>query len=409
MGYTKQVAKGISWLGAFRGMSRGISFVRTIILARILTPSQFGFFAIASLVLSFTELVTETGINIVLIQKKENIDKYIDTAWVTSILRGFIVGIIILIAAPFVIYFFNMPQALPLILLMSVVPVIRGFINPSKVKLVKDLRFREEFFYNILMFLVEFIVVVCVALFTKSAISLVWGLVAGAIFDVVASFIVFKPLPHVAFKKSLFKDIIGSGKWLTATGILSYAFQNIDNIVIGRMLGAAPLGLYDVSYRISLLPLTEVTDVIGKASFPVFVKINNDIKRLKRAYIMSISGITGISLCIGIILFLFPEQIILIILGKEWLGAVQVLQLLSLVGVSRAVFVSVVYPLYALNRQKVVTQLMFISLVILGMLIVPAVSMWGLIGAAGAALISTLVVLPLAFYLVFKAFKTASL
>lgn len=407
MGYKNQVIRGASWLGLFRFSSRGLSFLRTAILARLLTPSQFGFFAVASLVLSLTELITETGINIVLVQKKESIDHYINTAWLTSIVRGLLISSIIIISIPFVTSFFKMPEATSLLVLISIVPIIRGFINPSKVKLVKDLRFRDEFFYNLGMFFVEFLVTITSAFYTHSPVSLVYGLIAGALYDVIFSFIVFKPTPKIVFEKMRFLEIIHVGKWLTATGLLSYLYQNIDNIVIGRMLGATSLGLYDVSYKISLLPLTEVTDVIGKASFPVFVKINEDLNRLKRAYLLSVSAIFTISICIALILILFPSQIILILLGENWLAAAPVLQVLSILGVLRAVFISVVHPLYAIHKQKIVTYLSLLSVIILLIIIIPFVSLWGIVGAAIAAIIGTIIPLPIAIYLVLRELKTS--
>jgi len=97
MGYTKQTIKGISWIGAFRIVTRIISFARTALLARLLTPRDFGVFGIATLVLSFLEIVTETGINIILVQKKENINEFINTAWVTSIIRGVLISIFIIV------------------------------------------------------------------------------------------------------------------------------------------------------------------------------------------------------------------------------------------------------------------------------------------------------------------------
>jgi lipopolysaccharide exporter len=402
MGYTKTAIKGMSWLGGLRAATRGVSFLRTAVLARLLTPQQFGFFAVASLVLSLIELITETGINIILVQKKDSIDKYISTAWVVSIIRGFLIGAAIFVLSPFVASFFKIDEAQPLIALIALVPIIRGFINPARVKLVKDLRYRDEFLYSLSLFAVESIVTVVFAYLTKSATSIVYGLIAGALWDVALSFIVFRPWPTIKFQKPLFLEIIHGGKWLTGTGVASYLFQNIDNIVVGRLLGASSLGLYDVSYKISLLPLTEVTDVVGKAAFPVLVKISDDLPRLRRAYIKSVTLILVISLAIGTVLFLFPEQIIRIVLGEQWVSAAPVLRVLSILGVLRAVYVSIIHPLYALEKQKLVTVVFTLGLVVLAILIVPFVQRYELLGAAYAAVTATVLTLPLAFYYVWR-------
>ena len=87
MGYTRDVIKGVSWLGGIRVSTRALVLIKTLIIARILTPSQFGVFGIAILLLTFIEIVTETGINIFLVQNREKVDKYLGTAWIISIAR----------------------------------------------------------------------------------------------------------------------------------------------------------------------------------------------------------------------------------------------------------------------------------------------------------------------------------
>src|SRR3989344_9285412 len=148
MGYTKEAIKGVSWLGAFRLFARVLSFLRTIIVARILSPSQFGVYGIATLLLSLIEILTETGINVFLIQKKDDIDRYINTAWIVSIIRGLLISIVIISSARFVSDFFRNPEVFPLLMLIGVVSFIRGFINPSVVKFQKELNFNKEFYYR---------------------------------------------------------------------------------------------------------------------------------------------------------------------------------------------------------------------------------------------------------------------
>ncbi len=402
MGYTKQTIKGISWAGSFRIVSRLISFLRTAILARLLVPADFGFFSIASLVLALSELITETGINIILIQKKEAIDKYIDTAWVVSIIRGVVIGFAILLLAPFVASFFSMPQAYSLLLWIAVVPVIRGFINPSVVKLLKDLHFKKEFYYKSSIFLVESVISIIFAFILKSPISLVYGLVAGAVFEVIISFLFIHPRPRFKTNKSHVFEIFSNGKWLTANGVINYLYQNLDNIVIGKMLGAATLGIYDVAYKISLLPLTEVADVVGRTSFPVMVKINDDVNRLRHAYYKSLLFIFTVSLLITLVILLFPSQIIQILLGDQWMSAVQILQLLAVFGFLRAILLSLSHPFYARQKQMHVTIIGAIGLIGLALTVIPFVSFWGINGAVYSAIFGTLLSYPVAIYFLRK-------
>src|SRR3990167_1370921 len=193
MGYRTDVFKGISWMGLLRGSTRAITFVRLAILARILTPAQFGVFGIASLMLSFLEIITETGINIFLIQEKRDIKEYINSAWMVSILRGILISILLFGLAPFIVDFFNSPESERVIYIIAFVPLIRGFINPSIIYIQKDIQFHKEFYLRLVLFAVDASVAVFAAFITRSAESFAYGLIASAFLELFLSFVFFKP------------------------------------------------------------------------------------------------------------------------------------------------------------------------------------------------------------------------
>jgi O-antigen/teichoic acid export membrane protein len=404
MGYTKEAIKGISWIGFFRIATRGISYLRIVILARILSPSQFGAADIVLIVLSITEIFTETGINIVLIQQKEKIDKYINTAWVVSILRGLLIALVILIFASSISQFFTSQLVYDLLIVSIFVPIFRGFINPSIAIFVKDMQFRKEFYYRTLIFFAEAAVSVLFVFILKSPVAIIYGLIFGALFEIIFSFLIAKPQPRFRFEGELFRQVIARGKWLTATGIFNYLYHNGDNIVVGKLLGTGALGLYQRAYSISMLPITEVSDTFGKVMLPVFVKMSDDIARLKRAYLRSLLLISAIVVPSGALIFMFPELVIKIILGSQWVDSAPALQILTLFGVIRAISISSLSPFYAVKRQEYVSQITFVSFLGLAITIIPFVNMWGLVGAAYSALFGTIISLPLIIYYLNKIF-----
>ena len=152
MGYLKDTIKSLSWMGALRVFIRGLTFIRLVILARILTPNQFGLFAIASLALAFLEIISETGINVFFIQDEGDFRSFVDTAWIISITRGTFIFLVLILTAPLIVSFFNSPASLTLIFWISLVPFLRGFINPSEAKFQKELEFNKEFYFRTLIF-----------------------------------------------------------------------------------------------------------------------------------------------------------------------------------------------------------------------------------------------------------------
>lgn len=405
MGYFKDAIKGLSWMGGLRGATRALAFIKILILARILSPSEFGLFGIAMLFLSLLEIISETGVNIFLIQEDDEINSFIDTAWIVSIVRGIIIALVLFLLSPFVSHFFNNPQSLNIIYAISIVPLIRGFINPSIVKFQKNLLFAKEFIYRLLIYFMDASVAIIVALITHSALSLVYGLLAGAVFEVFASHLFVKPNPKLGFVKDKLKLVIKRGKWVTFAGVFNYLFENIDDAVVGRMLNTTYLGTYQMAYKISSLPMTEVSDVIQKVTFPVYSKITQDKGRLKKAFIKSLLATTLIVIPIGIVLYFFPEKVVLLLLGPKWFSAVSVIKVLSFFGVVRAI-TETTYPLFlSLKKQKYVSVITLFSILGLVITILPLVKNFDIVGAGISSLTGALFAIPITVYLLNKTFK----
>ncbi len=405
MGYLKTAVVGASWIGALKVFSRSSSILRTLVIARILSPSQFGVFGIAVLMLSLIETLTETGINVVLVQKKEKIDEYISTAWIISIGRGLIIFLAIFISAGFVSSFFKSEEAKNLLVLISFVPLIRGFINPSVAKFQKELNFKKEFFYRISVVIVETLISLVLVIATKDPISLVWALVVGAIFEVIISFVIVKPRPKLTFDKNIFKDIISHSKWITSSGIFSYLFANGDNIVVGRVLGTSSLGIYDMAYTIALLPTTELAEVVAKVTFPVYVQFAEDKKRLRRAYMKTTVTIAAATLPLVLLFIFFPTELIRIFLGEKWIEAAGVLQIMSVFAFIAAVFSPSGAIFYAVKKQKYNFFISILAFLVMIALIYPLILSFGIVGAGIAATLGSLSTLPLLLYFLYKIFK----
>lgn len=405
MGYFKDTIKGISWAGSLRLSTRLIAFFRIAILARILTPAQFGVFGIAAFVLAFVEIVTETGINVFLIQEKKKIDDYIHTAWIVSIIRGIIIALVIILSAPFIASFFNSRDSYLLLVLIGIVPFVRGFINPAIIKFQKELEFQKEFWFRLFVFFIDAATAIILVFLIREPIGLVWGLIAGALLEVVLSFLLVKPTPRFIFEKEHIKRVVGRGKWVTFAGIFDYLFRNLDDMSVGKLLNTSSLGLYQMAYKLSELPITEISVVVSKVTFPVFTKISNDAKRLRKAFFKTMIAISGLIIPIGLLLILFPREIIQVILGSQWLDAARVLQVLVIFGIFRALSGSISVLFLALQRQEIVSLVTFVNMAGLAITVVPFVLMFGMVGAGIAAIIGSILGLIVSLYFAFRILK----
>jgi len=398
MGYLKHAVKGVSWMASLRFLTRIVAFIRIAILARLLGPVEFGIFGIASLVLSFLEIVTGTGVNTLLIQGEVDFDKYINTAWVVSIARGVLVFLIIYISAPFVSLFFNSPLSESVLRIVSLVAILRGLINPSIVRFQKDLEFKKEFWLRGSVFIVDSTVAVSLAFMTGAAVSLVWGLIAGVFAEIAISFMFVKPRPAFVFKFKQIRRVIKRGKWLTFTGVLNYMSNEGDDAVVGKVLNTASLGVYQIAHKISLLPLSEITVVVHKVTFPIYVRIAGDIKRLRKAYFRTLSTTSLLVIPVGLILILFPEKVILILLGQKWLGAVGVLRILAVSGIVRAIMGTAGAVYLSLRRQEYTTVISVVRFLVILVSVVPLTLKYGIMGAGISSLLAVLSTVPVNIY-----------
>ncbi len=400
MSYLKDTARGVAWIGLFRILTRAISFGKTILLARILSPEQFGVFGVVALTLSLLEVFTETGVNTVLIQLKKNATEYINSAWVVSIVRGVVIAIGMVLGSQFVGVFFHIPESASLIALAAAIPFVRGFINPSVVNFQKELLFRKEFVFRTIIFSVDAFTSIGLTLLLKSPAGLVWGILMGAVFEMLLSHIFLNPKPKLEFKRENLSYVVHRGKWMTMSGIFDYLIQNGDNIVVGRLLGPGPLGLYQMAYQISTVPVTEISNILSKVAFPVFVKMGDDRRLLVKAYAQLVITIAAVVGMVSLTLIVLSPQFVQLILGEKWISIVPVLQILLLFAFVKSVVLSSYAFFLAIERQELLTLISLVGLFCMAISIVPLISTFGIVGAAYATLIGALFsMLPMGYYL----------
>ena len=176
--------------------------------------------------------------------------------------------------------------------------------------------------------------------------------------------------------------------------ISEYLFSQGDDIVVGKLLDVGSLGLYQAAYKLSTLPVSEVADVIGKVTFPVFSKISEDNRRLKSAFYKSFIVSLTVAFGLGFFIYVFSEQLILILLGNNWLSVEPLLKVLLIFGVIKASTTSLYSLFLSLGRQDIVTKITSVNTVFLAIIVIPAIAMYGLMGAPYAVVVASLVGLP---------------
>jgi len=388
---SKKVVRGGIWVFVLRFTNRGLGFVRTIILARLLAPEDFGLLGIAMLAIATLETFSQTGFQAALIQKKENVESYLDTAWTVSAIRGVLVFLILFFSAPLVATFFNSPQATLVIKVIAVSTFLSGFRNIGIIFFQKDLEFNKQFSYELSATLVDLTIAITLAFILRNVWALVLGGLAANFVRLFMSYILHPYRPHVRFEKGEFKELFGFGKWVLGSSILFFLVTQGDDMFLGKMLGVTALGFYQMAYLISNLPATEITHVISQVTFPAYSKLQNDMQRLREAYLDALQLTTFISIPLAGGIFILAPDFTQIFLGEKWMPMVPAMQVLALAGLVRSIAATPGKIFHAIGKPEIDTKLQAVRFSVLAALIYPFTIKWGILGTSIAVFLSIVV------------------
>jgi len=383
-----RVVKSGFWVFGSRVIERAFYITRLIILARILAPHDFGLLGIAMLTMLTLENFSQTGFQAALIQKKENIEEYLNSAWTVGIIRALILFIILFFIAPYVAVFFKTFQAEPIIRVIGLSILLQAFTNIGIIYFQKELEFNKQVVFQLSGTLADFVVAVPAALILRSVWALVFGLLAGNATRLVVSYFLHPYRPHLSLDIEKAKELFSFGKWVLGSSILMFLIIQGDDIFVGKLLGATMLGFYQMAYRFSNTPATEITHVISQVTFPAYSKLQNNIPRLREAYLKILQLNAFLSFLLSGLIFALAPDFTKIFLGERWMPMVPAMQILVFAGLLRSIAATAGYIFYGVGKPKIDTTWQVVRFFIIATLIYPFTVKWGITGASVVVLLS---------------------
>jgi O-antigen/teichoic acid export membrane protein len=386
--YGGHAVKGGVWLFGLKFTHRLLGFVRTVILARLLAPVDFGIMGIAVLAVNLLETFSRTGFEQALIREKDDIRHHLDTAWTMQAIRGVILFAALFLAAPLVAGFFERQGAADVIRALSFMQLIAGFRNIGTVFFNRELRFDKKVALELGGLIPNMAVSIALAFTLRNVWALVWGGLAGAAATSVFSYLIHPYRPRLRFDLSRAGELFGFGKWLFGSGIIIFLATQGDDAFVGRVLGISALGLYQMAYHISNTFTTEVTHVISRVVFPAYSRIQDDLRRLAGAYLEVFSLNMFFSLMVFAGLILFAGDFTRIFLGDKWLSAVPPMRVLAVAGLFRSMASTTGIVFHSIGKPRIDTFWQAVRLAVLVVLIIPLTGLWGLVGVSAAVCLS---------------------
>jgi PST family polysaccharide transporter len=323
----RRTATGAALLYVLTMALKGITFVTTLVLARILVPEDFGLVALASVIVGFIDILSNVQTSNALIKEKEPDKAHFDTAFTINILRGLLTAAVLAaIAAPFAAWM-DSPKLEHVLYALTIPALATGLTNPYFILYARNLDFRLETARRGVAALAGSVVAIILAFTFRSY----WALVASTITSalVLAAMSWWRVPGRPGLGLARFKDIFGFGSWLVIFRALQFAGNRFDYIFIPRVLDKATLGAYHVSGQINRAAGNDVVLSLSRALFSAFAMMAGDPERMRRNYVKVQAVSVATALPLGVGMGVLAEPLILLALGPQWDLAILVTQTLA--------------------------------------------------------------------------------
>jgi PST family polysaccharide transporter len=319
---TKRVAAGAGWVYAYRFGERLLDLVAIVVLARLLTPEDFGLVAIAASVVTIIEGLSEFDVAKALIRSREEHRALFDTAWTLSVLRGTLAALLMTLIA------LLLPDRAIAWVVLSLAPgpLVKGLANPRFVTFERQLVFSRLAWLTLGSRVVSFAVTLALALLYRSYWALVAGMLVGTVASTVLSFVLRPYRPR--FSLSRMREIFAFSGWMSLMTMVTTLSMETDKIIVGRILGLGDAGLYFMTQRVGVLPTRELISPLQRILFPSFSEIADDRPRLRRVVVESLNVLSSLSLPAGCGFALVAGDVVPLALGEQWLSIVPLLAML---------------------------------------------------------------------------------
>jgi teichuronic acid exporter len=344
----QRTLSGLTWSFIDNIAQKGITFVIGIILARLLMPSEFGLIGMITIFIAISESFINSGFTQALIRKRNCTDIDFSTVFYFNLAVGIISYWMLFFSAPAISRFFNEPQLISLVKVLSFVLIIDSLTIIQRTILTKRIDFKLQTKVSITSSIVSGIVGIVMA-YTGFG---VWSLVARQICHrMVNSSLLWlwnRWRPIAVFSKKSFHELFAFGNKLLISGLIDTLYRNIYLLIIGKYFSAQELGYYTRADQFKALPAENIDGIVSRVSFPVLAQMQDDKVALKRNYQKLIKSIMFITFVLMMGMVAVAEPMVIVLIGEPWRPCIIYLQMLC--------FVGMMYPLQSLNLNMLNVQ-----------------------------------------------------
>ena len=343
-----KTVRGVGWSFGGSATSYAITFLVGIVLARLLSPEEYGLIGVIMIFVTVFDGIIDSGFSNALIRKKNATDEDNNTMFITNLVISVVLFFVMYLSAPLIAKFFGHEQLIPLTRAMSFYLIINAFCLIQRTLLIKEIDFKTITKCQIISAGLSGVIGILMAFTGFGVWSLVGQNLSRIFFNTVCLWIFRNWKPNFSFSWVSFKDLFGFGWKLMVSGIINSVWGQLYQIVIGKCYSTETLGLYTKAREYVDIVSKYLTSVVQQVSYPALSQIQDEKDRLKGGYrrVINLTMLVVFILVLG--MAACAKQMILVLIGEKWLPCVPIMQLVC--------FSMCLYPLHAINLNMLQVQ-----------------------------------------------------
>lgn len=340
--------RGVGWSFADNIFNQGITFLVGLVLARLLTPEEYGLIGIITIFIAVFNSIVDSGFSNALIRKNNVEAVDYNTVFITNMVLSIVLFFTMFYCSSFIAKFFNQPTLEPLTKVMASIVIINAIAIIPRTILVKRVDFKTQTKISLIASLMSGVLGIVLALNGFGVWSLVTQQISRQFLNTIFLWIWSRWYPKLQFSIRSFKELFGFGWKLLVSGLIDTIWKEIYQVVIGKCYSAETLGQYTRAQQFGSIFSSNLTSVVQRVSYPVLSEIQDDKMRLKYAYKKIIKVTMLVTFCTMLGLAAVAKPLILVLIGEQWLPSVPLLQIICLN--------MMLYPLHAINLNMLQVQ-----------------------------------------------------
>jgi O-antigen/teichoic acid export membrane protein len=382
-----RVREGVAWSAASLAITHLTGLARSIVLARLLAPEDFGLFGMALTVLIAAGALSQIGLDMSVIVNRfsddEEFSSHLNTVWTTELVRRCLLTLLLVALVYPTTKFYGDERLFAISLFISLTPLVQGFQNIGLLILRKQVSLKRIVWFEQTINVLSTLLAIGLAYWTRSVWALVLTQILSALLSVFLSYAFHSYRPRFEFDREAFRRAFEFGKFVFVISVAGYVTTMVDNVLVGRLLGAAALGIYVLAYNLASLPIGIISGVLGSVSLSAYSELaTRELHLLEGAFERLVTLSAAILIVMVVPVVILADELISVLYGAKWAAAAPVLRILMFVAFCRGLLQVVAPLLMSVKGPRPEATAKTWEAIIFVILLYPMTVNYGLTGAA---------------------------